>query len=136
MSEAIAKSPEANVFVACEAAAGEKWLREAKDGQVRKLFSDFIRKFKHRCLREVRNTRDLKKPSNTGTLVFQFDLLGVPWGDDASPLVKTLQAMVASILAARGTKAESTDERNKTKSLEDRLDAFSKPLPEGKRYAR
>ena len=55
MSEAIAKSPEANVFVACEASAGEKWLREAEDGQVRKLFSDFMSRFGHRCLREVRN---------------------------------------------------------------------------------
>ena len=49
--------------------------------------------------------------------------------------MKTLQAMVAGIVAARGSKAESTDEGNKTKSLEERLDAFSKPLPEGKRYA-
>ena len=49
MSEAIAKSPEANVFVACEASAGEKWLREAEDGQVRKLFSDFMSRFRHRC---------------------------------------------------------------------------------------
>ena len=60
MSEAIAKSPEANVFVACEASAGEKWLREAEEGQVRTLFSDFISKFKHRCLREVRNRRGKK----------------------------------------------------------------------------
>ena len=55
MSEAIANSPEANEFVACEASAGEKWLREAKDGQVRKLYSDFMSRFRHRCLREVRN---------------------------------------------------------------------------------
>ena len=66
--------------------------------------------------------------------LFQFDLLGVPWGDDARPLVKTLQAMVAGIVAARGTKAESSDGEIKTKTLEERLDAFSKPLSESKRY--
>ena len=65
---------------------------------------------------------------------FQFDLLGVPWGDDAGPLVKTLQAMVAGIAAAKGTKTEPVDLENKKKTLEEKLDAFSKPLPEGKRY--
>ena len=54
LSEAIAKSPGAKDFVACEAPAGEKWLREAGDARVRNLYSDFIKKFKHRCLREVR----------------------------------------------------------------------------------
>ena len=54
LSEAIAKSPGASDFVACEASAGEKWLREAGDARVRNLYSDFIKKFKHRCLREVR----------------------------------------------------------------------------------
>ena len=48
--------------------------------------------------------------------------------------MKTLQAMVAGIVAARGTKAESSDGEIKTKTLEERLDAFSKPLPESKRY--
>ena len=55
LSEAIAKSPGASDFVACEASSGgEKWLREAGDARVRNLYSDFIKKFKHRCLREVR----------------------------------------------------------------------------------
>ena len=55
LSEAIAKSPGASDFVACEASsAGEKWLREVGDARVRNLYSDFIKKFKHRCLREVR----------------------------------------------------------------------------------
>ena len=66
--------------------------------------------------------------------VFQFDLLGVPWGDDATPLVKTLQATVAGIVAARsGTKAESDRVENRAKTLEEKLDAFSKPLKEEKR---
>ena len=54
LSEAIAKNPEADAFVACDASAGEKWLRESGGGQVRSLYSDFIKRFKHRCLREVR----------------------------------------------------------------------------------
>ena len=50
--------------------------------------------------------------------------------------MKTLQAMVAGIVAARGTKAESSDGEIKTKTLEERLDAFSIPLLESKRYAK
>ena len=62
--------------------------------------------------------------------------MGVPWGDDPRPLVKTLQAMVAGIVAARGTKAQSTGGDNRAKTLEERLDAFSIPLSESKRYAK
>ena len=63
---------------------------------------------------------------------FQFDLLGVPWGDDAGPLVKTLQAMVAGIAGSK-EKQQSAEAESRSRTLEERLDAFSKPLPESKR---
>ena len=65
--------------------------------------------------------------------------MGVPWGDDAGPLVKTLQAMVAGIIVAASKGSEekkqeqSAEAERRGRTLEERLDAFSKPLPESKR---
>ena len=64
--------------------------------------------------------------------------MGVPWGDDAGPLVKTLQAMVAGIVAASKGSEEKKQEQSaeaerRGRTLEERLDAFSKPLSESKR---
>ena len=134
MSEVIAKSPGANEFVACEASAGEKWLREARDGGVQKMYADFLSTFGHRCLREVRTEEnELNNKSIMDVSHSQFDLLGVPWGDDATPLVKTLQATVAGILAARGANTESGRVEKRARTLEEKLDAFSKPLKEERR---
>jgi hypothetical protein len=66
---------------------------------------------------------------------FQFDLLGVPWGDDATPLIETLQAMVAGIMAKRAEGGgEKDDDKKVGKSLEEKLDSFTKPLDDGKKY--
>ena len=63
--------------------------------------------------------------------------MGVPWGDDAGPLVKTLQAMVAGIVAASKGSEEKLEQsagaERRGRTLEERLDAFSKPLSESKR---
>ena len=65
---------------------------------------------------------------------FQFDLMSVPWGEDRTALIQTLQAMVASNLEM-GTKSETKEDglQGSTSRLEQKLDNLNRKISDGTR---
>lgn len=128
LAQAIAKNAHAKAFVDCvETQEAEKWMRSNKDPEISVAFEQILSKFHCRCLREVR------KFMESSTIQMdqfkchchfpKFELNIQPWGEDCTPLVRTLKIMVEQNLASNGIE-NSTPKKN----LEQKLDELSQKI--------
>eukprot|EP00094_Tigriopus_californicus_P011985 TCALIF_11579-PA protein Name:"Similar to pps Putative phosphoenolpyruvate synthase (Bacillus subtilis (strain 168))" AED:0.06 eAED:0.06 QI:16/0.95/0.88/1/0.54/0.68/25/119/1347 len=108
LSQAIAQNAHAKDFVDCsDTQDAEKWMRSNEDPQIGVAFEQILSKFHCRCLRE-------------------FELNVQPWGEDCTPLVRTIKAMVEQNLEAKVVKNVSA--HTPKKSLDQKLDDLSQKL--------
>ena len=63
----------------------------------------------------------------------QFELTSIPWGENSSPLVATLQSMVKSILNQNEMSDPSANEHRKL-SVEQRIDQMKIQLDDKTKY--
>ena len=66
-------------------------------------------------------------------LLLQFELTSIPWGENSTPLVATLQSMVKSILDQNEMKDPSANEHRKL-SVEQRIDQMKVKLDGKTKY--
>ena len=90
-----------------------EWLKKSSP-EVAKMYDGFIKKFGHRCLREVMQ------------LFFEKS---TPWEEDCTPLIETLQSMVSSILRQNQMKDPSA-QKHRQLTLEQRIDKMKTQLDE------
>ena len=79
-----------------------------------------------RCV--IQKRYEIPKP-----VFLQFELTSIPWGENSSPLVATLQSMVKSILNQNEMSGPSANEHRKL-SVEQRIDQMKIQLDDKTKY--